>query len=202
MTINTFLLHFLLIFSIWATGTYLTTCLGIRSSVFWANRSLFCKKMIEWAIRSKKWVICSFASFLVELHDDCKTLLFVERDGDFDTRFNNMMCPIMKSVILVPRHAWFCFLFFLFFKWSFSLVFPRSNKLLSVMCVRVSIFSISTNIRGRVDSFVFRILENVMRNEFRILRSNPVKWSKLEEKYRAGRKGKKIEYKGQNSFER
>ena len=70
------------------------------------------------------------------------------------------------------------------------------------MCVRVSIFSISTNIRGRVDSFVFRILENVMRNEFRILRSNPVKWSKLGKKYRAGRKGKKIEYKGQNSFER
>ena len=37
--------------------------LGIRSSVFWANRSFFCEKNNEWEIRSKKRAICSFAHF-------------------------------------------------------------------------------------------------------------------------------------------
>ena len=64
---------------------------------------------------------------------------------------------------------------------------------------------------ARVDSFVFRILENVMRNEFRISWSNPVemvknsgKGIKMEEKARQEKcakprlKGKKIEEKIHN----
>ena len=47
-----------------------------------------------------------------------------------------------------------------------------------------------------VDSFVFRILENVMRNEFRILRSNPVKWSITREKVHSWKKRHENRIKG------
>ena len=48
-----------------ATGrfSWLNPGLGICSTVFWANRTFFAKKMSEWAIRSKKRVIRSFNHF-------------------------------------------------------------------------------------------------------------------------------------------
>ena len=65
--------------------------LGIRSSVFWANRSFFAKKMSEWAIRSKKSNSLD-RSFLVS--DLSKSLMVAHLSwATWASRSQLLICP-------------------------------------------------------------------------------------------------------------